>query len=145
MDGDFSDDLEGIIRNVSTAEIISLFFPIFRKTVLIDTRHSDAEGPMVRLLPMAASPEERIRSIRRLRPSFPRVRKLALIPWTRYVDSLVSFGVWSVIVKRFKRSGHEGVVEACGSILEELRRLEKAELAAVVMGQNYHTIWSAPR
>ena len=64
-----------------------------------------------------------------------------MVQWTRYVDSLVTLGVWDRIVKRFADSGQDDAVAACGTVLSELRRLENAELAAVVLGHNYHTIW----
>ena len=143
MGDDFDDDLEKVMKNIDTAEVMSMFFPTFRKAVVIDTRHDDVEGPMVRILPMAASPQERLRSIRRLRSNFPRLNSLALIPWTRYVDSLVTLGVWDRLVQRFNDQGFVEAANECGVVLEELRRLERAELTAVVLGKNYHTIWSA--
>ncbi len=143
MDDNFVLDIDEIMKNIDAAEIMSVFFPTFRKAVVIDTRSNDTDGPMIRLMPMAASPQERLRSIRRLRPGFPRVHSLTLIPWSRYVDSLVSLGIWDRIVGRFKNAGQAETVERCGRILSELRRLEKEEFAAVVRGENYHTIWSA--
>ena len=143
MDGEFVLNLEDVIESVETAEVMSLFFPTFNKAVVVDTRFTDKDGPMVRIMPMVASPQERIRSIRRLRPGFPRVHSLSVIPWPRYVDSLVALGVWDRIVRRFAETGHEDMVAECEEVLGELSRLEKAELAAVVLGENYHTIWSA--
>ena len=143
MDDELEFDLHEVMKNIDEAEVISLFFPTLRKAVVIDTRSNDREGPMVRVMPMVASPQERQRSIRRLRPSFPRLHNLTLIPWTRYVDSLVRLGVWDRITQRFKDKGQDETVAACDSVLAELRRLEKAELASVVLGENYHTIWSA--
>ena len=145
MDDDLTYDLDEVMKNLDTAEVMSLFFPSFRKAVVIDTRYNDNEGPMVRIMPMAASPQERLRSIRRLRPGFPRLQNLTLIPWPRYVDSLITLGIWERIVNRFLKSGHKEVADSCHSILEELRNLEKSELASVVRGENYHTIWSAKR
>ena len=98
MDDEFVFSLEEVITNIDTSQVMSLFFPAFRKAVVIDTRSNDEEGAMVRILPMAASPQERLRTIRRLRPKFPRLRTLTLIPWPRYVESLVSMGVWDRIV-----------------------------------------------
>ena len=143
MDEDFEFDLEEAIANIGTAEVLSLFLPSLRKAVVIDTRSNDEEGPMVLILPMAASPQERMRSIRRRRPKFPRLRSLTLIPWPRYVDSLVSLGVWAGVIKRFRDSGHEGAAATCEAVIVELRRLEKEELASVVKGENYHSIWSS--
>ena len=143
MDDDFVLDVDEIMKSIDAAEIMSVFFPTFRKAVVIDTRSNATDGPMIRLMPMAASPQERLRSIRRLRPGFPRVHGLTLIPWPRYVDSLVSLGLWDRIVRRFKDAGQTEAVEACDTTLSELRLLEKEEFAAVVRGDNYHTIWSA--
>ncbi len=145
MDDDLTYDLDEVMKNLGTAEVMSLFFPTLRKSVVIDTRYNDDEGPMIRIMPMAASPQERLRSIRRLRPGFPRLQNLTLIPWPRYVDSLITLGIWDRIVNRFIASGHKEIAVSCHSILEELQRLEKTELASVVRGENYHTIWSAKR
>ena len=143
MNSDFIEDLEEMKKSIDDAEVVSLFFLSLRKAVVIDRRFNDTEGPMVRIMPLAASPQERLRSIRRLRPNFPRLRNLTAVPWPRYVDSLVTLGVWESVVQRFVDSGHEEAVAACEWVLDELRRLEKTELSAVVSGENYHTIWSA--
>ena len=143
MDDDFVLDIDEVKKNIDAAEIMSVFFPTFRKAVVIDTRSNTTDGPMIRLMPMAASPQERLRSIRRLRPGFPRVHSITLIPWPRYVDSIVSLGIWERIVQRFSNAGQTEAVDKSEEILSELRRLEKEEFAAVVRGENYHTIWSA--
>ena len=143
MDGEFVLDIEDVIESVESAEVMSLFFPTFGKAVVIDTRSTDTQGPMVRIMPMVASPQERLRSLRRLRPGFPRVRGLTVVPWPRYVDSLVTLGVWDRVVQRFAEAGQDGSVAECEGVLRELRMLEKAELSAVVQGDNYHTLWSA--
>ena len=143
MDSDFLYDLDEILKNIDDAEVLSLFFPSFRKSVVIDTRHSDTEGPLIQLMPMAASPQERMRSLRRLRSNFPRIQNMAFIPWSRYVESLVTTGIWGHLVQRFKDAGHEEAAATCESIMVELVGLEQGELAAAVRGENYHTIWSA--
>ena len=145
MDDDLEAELNQIVKNIDDAVVMSLFFPTFRKAVIIDTRSNDEEGPMVRIMPMAASPQERMRSIRRLRPKFPRLETLTLIPWPRYVDSLVRMGVWERVVKRIRDAGREDAVALCDSLLEQLRHMEREELASVVLGENYHTIWAADR
>ena len=143
MDNDFTIDVDRVLGKIDDAEVLSVFFPTFRKALVVDTRSSDSEDPMVRIMPMAASTPERLRSIRRLRPSFPRPVNLTVIPWPRYVDSLVELGIWERILDRVGALTRLHVGAACHEILEELRRLEKGELAGVVIGENYHTIWSA--
>ena len=59
---------------------MSVFFPTFHRSLIIDTRFNSDTGPFIKLMPMARSPQDRMRSIRRLRPQFPRPSNLTLIP-----------------------------------------------------------------
>ena len=145
MEGNFLFEIDEVLRNVQEAQVMSIFFPSFRRALIIDTRSNADDGPMVRLMPMASSPQDRVRSIRKLRPGFPRLQNLTLIPWQRYVDSLVNLGVWEKIVKRFEESGDPKAIQACDAALTELRRLERQELVAAISGDNYQTIWSTSK
>ena len=66
MDGDFLLDTEEVIESVEKAEVMSLYLPALGKAVVIDTRSNDTQGPLVSITPMVASPQERLRSLRRL-------------------------------------------------------------------------------
>ena len=143
MEGNFLFEIDEVLRNVQEAEVMSIFFPSFRRALVIDMRSNADVGPMVRLMPMANSPQDRVRSIRRLRPGFPRIQNLTLIPWPRYVDSLVNLGVWEKIVSRIEASGDKKAIQACDDVLVELRRLEREEMVAAISGEHYQTIWSA--
>lgn len=145
MDGDFRIDLDDLIKNVDTAEVISIYFPVLRKTILVDTRCTLEDPPMVRIVQMAGSLEERQRSLRKLRPQFSRPKSITVVPWPKYVDSLVDLGVWSKVLERIAYSGHKEAVQRCDQVLNEVRRLEKNELAAVINGDNYHTVWARNR
>lgn len=142
MEGDFEIDVNEILIDIKEAEVLSIFFPMFRKSLVVDLRSSGVSGPMIRVMPMVASPQERMRAIRRLRPGFPRRHSLSLIGWPRYVDSLQTHGIWQNIIDQLARAGHPDPESHMSRTLDELRRHEKAELARVVMGQNYHTIWT---
>ena len=141
MEGNFLFDIDQVIQNVSEAEVMSVFFPTLRRSLIVDTRSNESVGPFVRLMPMARSPQDRMRSIRRLRPQFPRPANLTLIPWQRYVDSLVESGVWDQIVERIRQSGDEAAMSACSQALSDLRQMERDELVSAITGRNYHTIW----
>lgn len=43
---------------------------------------------------------------------------------------------------RLEAAGQEAAAAECGEVLRELQAVEKAEMASVVRGENYHTIWS---
>ena len=142
MEGNFLFDLNEVIRNVKSAEVMSVFFPAFHRSLIVDTRFSDEEGPLVRLMPMARSPQDRMRSIRRMRPGLPRPRNLTLIPWQRFVPSLVSSGVWDSILDRVRESGDADALAACEKALADLMELEREETIGAITGEKYHTVWS---
>ena len=145
MEGDFGIDLQEVKETIDSAKVMSLFFPTLRRALVIDVRTNEHDGPMVKVLPMAASPQERMRSLRRMRPGFPRLRNLTLIPWLRYVNSLVMTGVWQHVIDRVSTAApdDESLMATCEAALEELQDHEKAELIAVVRGDNYRTLWPA--
>jgi hypothetical protein len=128
IDGSFGIDPQEVIRNVETAEVICLHFPLLNK-----------------VLPKAKSVEDRLRSLRKLRPRFAQPDKVTIIPWPNYVDSMVRLGIWGALVRRMASIGHAGSAADCDRVLDELRRLERDELAAAVTGKQYHTIWQRPR
>lgn len=144
MDGDFRMDLDDLVRHLDSAEVISIALPLLRKTILIDTRFTEEDAPLVKLVPMATSLEERARALRKLRPQFPKPDSMAVVPWPKYVESLIHLGIWQKVLERFVESGHKEAVQACGRVLEEVRRLEKEELFDVITGDNYHTLWARP-
>ena len=142
---DFAVDLEELFNDIDNAEVVSISFPTFDRSAVFDMRINESEGPMLRLMPMVSSPRERIRSVRRLRPGFPRASGLTVIPWHGYVDTLVQTGIWGKLVERFSRSGsnHRDALDTCDSVLRELRQCEKSEMTAAILGDNYHTIWTS--
>ena len=142
MENDQVFDMDEILKSVESAEVMSIFFPTFRKSVVIDTRANAEHGPMMRIMPMVASPQERLRSIRKLRPGFPRMHNLTVVPWHRYVDSMVSLGLWDRVIDRMRDTGNPDAEERCDKVLSDLRRLEREEMAAAIRGHNYRTIWS---
>ncbi len=138
----FFDDLDEVKRSILESNVISIFFPYFRKTILIDTRSSETIGPDIMLTDMVNSPQERIRSMEHLRPGLPELDKMILVPWVRYVGTLVDSGIWGAIIKRLEDCNLKNATDHGNQVLNELKTLENRELAAVVNGHEYQTIWS---
>ena len=141
MDSDFRIDLAEVNRNLDTAEVVSLYFPLLRKTLLIDNRRSDIDGPMIKVVPMVSTPEERFRSLRQLRPRFPKPESVTIIPWPKYVGSLVRLGVWGHIAGRFAETGDPEMVRQCEACLQELLIAEREEIGRAVRGENFQDLW----
>ena len=142
MDGDFRLDIDDIARKVNTSEVLLIYFPLFRKTLLVDTRFNDDCSPFIAVVPMAHSIEDRLRSLRRLRPLLGRPKGVSLVAWTRYAESLVRLGIWEILIQRFVDSGHKDLVIECEEALREIYTMELEEISSVIRGDNYHTLWS---
>lgn len=141
MDQEFHIDVDEVRRTLDRAEVVALYFPYFRKTLLLDRRHSPADPPLARVVPMVNSAQERLESLRRLRPRFGRPESLALIPWPRSVASAKRLGVWQMVVERFVAAGGqqcEVVLERC---YRQLLREERLEFRRAVAGEGYQTLW----
>ncbi|HUS82513.1 MAG TPA: hypothetical protein VM013_04560 [Dehalococcoidia bacterium] len=143
VDFDFQLDLAEMANSLDTADVVALYFPLLRKTLIIDARSSAVDAPMIKIVEMVATPEERFRSLRRLRPRFPRPESLTLIPWPKYVQSLVNLGMWDHLVARFVNLGFTDTVRECEGCLEELTAMEKEEIRRALNGENYKSLWES--
>ncbi|MBI2861801.1 MAG: hypothetical protein HYX89_03175 [Chloroflexi bacterium] len=141
MDTFFRIDVDDILRSVDRAEAMTFFFPILGKVLLIDTRHNEREGPLVRIVPMVSSVEERVRNIERMRPSFGRPESITTIPWLRYVASFESLGVLDRLCRRLNALGWPECDHTCTQALEELKRCERREILAAIRGEGYKALW----
>jgi hypothetical protein len=145
VDNQYHLDYDTIIRTVRDAEVLAFRFVTVPMRLLIDNRYSDADPPMVKLVPRAASAEDRFKSLKQLRPRFRLPSKISAIWWPRYVDGLVEAGIWEAITQRIAANGFDGVVRDCDEILAELRQMERAEMYNAIGGEGYRTLWPVAR
>lgn len=145
MDGDFYLDPSEIERSLEIAEVISIYFPLLRKTLLMDTRDDIEDGPMIKVVPMVNSVEERFRSLKKIRPRLPRPESITVIPWPKYVSSLQTLGIWDKIVQLFVATGHKDVVKECNKALQDLLELDRKEMGALITGEHYYTLWESKK
>ena len=145
LDTSFDLDFEAACENIAEAEVVTLYFPLLRKTLLVDTRSDDVDGPMVRLVPMADSSTERFDSLQRLRPRFARPESITMIPWGRRVGSLHSSGVWDSLIQRLTRTGYHTAVTGAEDSMRALSKLEARELGDAIRGDHYQTLWTSTR
>ncbi len=137
----FEIDIEAVNQNIEAAEVVSLFFPLLSKTLLVDTRSSNGVGPLISVVDMVENSQQRFRSLRRLRPQFPRPESITMIPWVLGIGSLSETGVWQRLTERLDASGDEGCLDDAARCLDELRSLERRELWRALTGDQYHTLW----
>ncbi|MEX0749547.1 MAG: hypothetical protein WD359_01960 [Dehalococcoidia bacterium] len=144
LDSDYRIDVSEVNRNIDLVDVIAMYFPLLRKTLLMDLRTSEVDGPMIRVVPMANTPEERFQSLIKMRPRFGKPDTITIIPWPKYVQSVVALGIWDHIVRRYADTGSAAMVRQCEKCLAELAKLEREETARAITGENYETIWGKP-
>ena len=141
MDNDFGLDHEEIIKTIGSAEVLTFRFLVVGERLLFDTRSSEIDPPLVKLVPRATSVEDRFRSLKRLRPRFKLPEKISAIWWPKSIESMVSNGIWGAIVERVDRAGFSQAAEECDGVLEELRASERQELHNALTGKGYQSLW----
>jgi hypothetical protein len=144
LDTEYHLDYDAVFRTIRTADVATVRFATVPMRLLIDNRTSDIDGPMVKLVPRAASVEERFKSLKQLRPRFRLPKKISAIWWPRMVESLVETGVWAAIAERVAETGWDMEAEL-DAVLTELRRLERLEIVNAIEGEGYKNVWPAAR
>jgi hypothetical protein len=144
MDNAFNLSSTKIIRALAEAEVMSIFFPHAGKALIIDTRHDAENGPAVFVDEMVGSPEERLQSIRRLRPQFKELAQLTLAPWFGSTRTFAEQGILEAIVERFHALGFPGTADEAMTAFRQLRRAETATLRDLITGdpQTTRTVWA---
>ncbi len=142
MDGQFSLNFEAVFKHIDRAETFSIALPIIKRALVIDMRSKDGEPPLVRVMPMARSANERLRSLKRMRPQLPRPSEMLVVPWASYVDGLVRSGLWAKVRARVGSAGSKTALTALDQALDDLRAIESREVAALLRGERYETLWA---
>jgi hypothetical protein len=145
MDNEYHLDYDQILNTIGNAEVVAFRFVTVPMRLLIDNRSNEIDPPMVKLVPRVVSAEERFKSLKMLRPRFKLPNKISAIWWPRYIASLEDTGVWPALVKRIADGGFSEVAAECDSVLAELKRMEREEVANAIAGEGYRTLWPATR
>ncbi|MDQ6832114.1 MAG: hypothetical protein M3008_01845 [Chloroflexota bacterium] len=144
MDNAYNISSGKIIRALAEAEVMSIFFPRVRKALIVDTRHDAAHGPVVLIDEMVGSADERLQSIRRLRPEFTAIAQLTLAPWLGSTHAFAEQGVFDAIVERFRAMGFHDAADNAVRAFRELRRHERQMMLDLIAGETRttRTLWA---
>ena len=144
MDFGYGDSVGGVFKFIENAEVLAVFFPKFGQSIVVDVRPKEGEPPLVRVVPMARSIADRLRTIKRMRPALPRPQDIVAVPWVGYVAAMKSSGLWDKVLGRIEQSGFPEALEDAENAFNELVRMERRELAQLIMGDQYETLWARP-
>ena len=144
MDNPYNISSAKIINALGEAEVMSIFFPRVGKALIVDTRHNAEHGPVVLIDEMVGSAEERLRSVRRLRPEFTEIAQLTLAPWMGSTRAFAEQGINDAIVARFHAMGFHDAADEALIVFQRLRRHETHVMRDLIGGdaQTTRTIWA---
>ncbi len=137
-------DLREIRRVIDTAEVMIVRFALVEKRLLVDLRQNALDGPMIKLVPRAQSLEDRVRSLKQLRPRFELPDKIMSFWWPRHVQSLETSGVWEHLSRRLTELGDPRIMEEARAVYEMLAQEERDEMVRAIRGEGYQSLWEQP-
>lgn len=144
MNTDYGIDLDEVWRVIDAAEVLVVRFSVTDRRLLVDTRSNEDDGPMVKVVPPAASAEERFRSLKVLRPRFRVPERILTFHWPRHASALAESGVWEQLARRVVAAGTAGTAAECDEAFRQLLDEERAvEQAAIVGAEGFQTLWEA--
>lgn len=139
MEDDLGVDLPEILNVVNSAEVFVVMFHLFERRLLVDSRSTPDEPPLIRVVDRVRSSDERFRELMRLRPKLSSPERIIAFQWPHTVRTLVEAGVWQAI---FDRLTALGVTESTMlAVLHELQWDERREEIKAVRGEEpYRTL-----
>ena len=135
-------DIEEMGRVIDEAGVLIIRFHVIPQRLLVDTRPSGDDEPLIRLVPPVSSPEERYRYLQKLRPGVPLPDQITVLLWPRYIEVMRDAGLWQRLEERLFELGGADLARRCGEVFEEVRSAERAEVvAAIIGGEGYESLW----
>ena len=141
VDSPYQVDREALLQAIDSQDHLIFRFTIVQQRLLVDFRSNETEGPGVHLLPPARSMRERVASISKVRPEFPRPDQLYVIGWPLRVAALERLDVLQPIRDRLIALDAFEQVQRLDRAYEELLQSERDETRRAVTGEGYRTIW----
>ena len=143
MDGPQNIDVDGLRASLRSVEHLLLRFTPVAERLLLDFRTREGVGPGVALLPPVDSFAERLRTIERERPGFPRPERIHVVNWPLRVGSLERLKVLDTVRSRLADMDAFDAINSLDATYQRLLEIEREETKRAIEGEGYHTIWPA--
>lgn len=139
--------LNQVLSGIAEAEVITIFFPLLRRALVIDTRHDSQNAQLVSVMNQVSSMEERISALEKSRATLGKVRSILGIPWIKSVSGLHEHGVTQRLVERLCDADMSllDAQRAVRAATNELSRIEHKAFISLIKGEGYQTLWTSGR
>ena len=136
-------DFEELRKVVDKCDVFTIGFRLFPERLIVDTRTSGDQGPMIEVVEPVGTVEERFFWLGQRRPQFGVPESFTFFVWPHSVRYLEESGMMDRIRQRIypldTEDGRLGQSVA-ESMWNLILRERKATFDAIT-GQNYHTLW----
>ncbi len=140
-------DLDEVRKAVDSCDVFTIGFRLFQQRLIVDTRSSPEEGPMVEVVEPVGTVEERFFWLGKRRPNFGVPERFTFFVWPHSVGFMIECGLVERVRQRVDAGERPEVARAVKQAFVEVERLEREAVRDALLGNNYHTLWSrdAPR
>jgi len=114
-----------LARAIADAVVIGIVFPRLDRTLIVDTRRGDEDGPAVLLEGRIDSPQELLQAIRRCRPAFTDLNQFSYAPWHGSVQAFAEGGDFQAIIERLDGLDAPDAARDAHTALADLARAER--------------------
>ncbi len=137
-------DLEEVRKVVDECDVFTIGFRLFAERVIVDSRTSEGEGPMLQVVEPVSTVEERFFWLGQQRPSFGVPERFTFFIWPHSVPYLEDSGIMDRVRRRiYPLDTEEGQLgRAVAKTMFQLHGLERKAVFDALKGRNYHTLWS---
>jgi len=135
-------DLDELRKVVDGCDVFTIGFRLFSQRLIVDTRTSSEEGPLVEVVEPVNAVEERFFWLGKRRPSFGVPEQFTFFVWPHSLRFLMDCGVVDCIRQRLGVAEHKEVARIVDTALAELERLERDAVRDAISGRNCHNLWS---
>jgi len=144
VDSSYHVDRAALSAAVAEHDHLVFRFQTIPQRLFLDFRTSPSEGPGVFVLPPANNFKDRMATILAVRPNFPRLRRINIVPWPLRVRSLERLGVIADVRRRLGDLDGFTALKQLDATLATLDAAETAEVRRAILGEGYRTLWNAP-
>jgi hypothetical protein len=127
---------------VDHCDVFTIGFRTFGERVIVDTRSTGEEGPMLEVVEPVGTVEERFFWLGQRRPSFGVPERFTFFVWPHSIRYFGESGLASTIRERLTAAAPD----ASASVDTEYRKLailERRSVIDAITGKNHHTLWAA--
>ncbi len=135
-------DLEELQKVVDKCDVFTIGFRLFPERLIVDTRTTGQEGPMVEVVEPVATVEERFFWLGKRRSALGVPQQFTFFVWPHSIRFLSECGLAEMVRLRLSSVQPEAT-PLVDSALNQLQRLEDHAVRDAITGRNYHALWAA--